>query len=78
MTTSFVKVDLPSKEHGDTERSGHDSSVIVRVSELDGQVGDGLSHGLHLHLLVVGEPVVLTLHPGSVNQSLGVSSQTFR
>ena len=69
---------LPSKQHGHTKWSRHHSAVVVRVAELDGEVGDGLGHGLHLHLLVVGEPVILTLHPGSVDQSLGVCSQTFR
>ena len=78
-TINFIhKGHLPSKEHGHTERSGHDSSVIIRVSELDRQVGDSLGHGLHLHLLVVGEPVVLALHSGSVNQCLRVGSQTLK
>ena len=67
---------LPSKEHCDTEWSRHHSTIVIRVSELDGEVGHSLGNGLHLHLLVVGEPVVLTLHPGSVNQSLGVGRQT--
>ena len=78
LATSFIEGDLPSKQHGHTERSGHDSSVIIRVSELDRQVGDSLGHGLHLHLLVVGEPVVLALHSGSVNQCLRVGSQTLK
>ena len=76
--SSFKSCFIPSKEDGHSEWSGHDADVVVRVPEGDGEVGDCLGHGLHLHLLVVGEPVILTLHPGSVDQSLGVCSQTFR
>ena len=54
---------------------GETATIAVRVSKLDGQVGDGLRDGLHLERLVVGEPVVLRLHSGPLHQHLGVCGE---
>ena len=35
---------LPSEEHCYTKRSRHNPSIIVRVSELDGEIGHCLSN----------------------------------
>ena len=59
----------------------HNPGVVIRVSKLDGKIWNCLGHTLHLksggcfyiknvmyqylHLLIVGEPVVLTFHPCS-------------
>ena len=54
---------------------GETTTIAVRVAKLDGQVGDGLRDGLHLEGLVVHEPVVLRLHPGTLHQHLGVGGE---
>ena len=75
LRASFVNT---ANQEGDTIGSGHRLALaaFVALTEVDGDVGDGLSDGLHSHRLVEVEGVVLRLHTTVVNQDAGVAHDT--
>lgn len=60
-------IDNPAPHHG--------RSVVIVVSESDGEVRHGLSHRLHLHVLIINEPMVCALHPRVVDERTRVRDQ---
>lgn len=58
------------KQDSDTERPGHSrAAVFITVSELNGQIADGLSARFDTHLFIVNEPMILTFYTSSVHES---------
>ena len=67
-----------SNEQCNSIRSSHwlPLTALVSLTEVDGQIGDGLSDWLDSHWLIEVECVILGLHSGVVDQDASIADDT--